>query len=1049
MKPKSFALLLAGNSNRQSATLLALAISGMLIGPQAHAANRIWNGSSDTNWATAANWSVAPVSGQDTLVFGGSAGLSNTNNLAADFVVTGLNFTNTNAGGASTVTGNFTISGERITLGGNINTTAVGAAPNPATITDVVGLPIILSANRTVTTGTNHNLNLTGILSESASGFGLVKAGPATLSLQGANTFTGAVQINEGTLNISIGGSINTASSVTVGAGSTFTLANGATNLSDRLKDTGTVTLNGGTFNFNNNAAAATSYSETLGTVSISALANTFSSGQAVTGQSSTLTLSSLGRVSGTGATVNFQGTGLGSLLDTRNQILITANPTLTNNLIGGWATVSGTSWATYDATFGVTALPLTSYTENTWSPESNTTVTTSTAPGSSSTTNSLRYNAVANVGAAYTVTLDGVNTISSGGILVAAAVGANASTITGGTLQGSAGGSLIIHQNNSTATPTTAGVANGANAVVGVNQGFLSIGSIIQDNATATGLIKTGAGQLTLTAANTYTGTTYVSNGAILLSGSTETIKGNITIGNSGRISLGADNQISDSAIITFASGINSGRVLINGKNETIGGINDAAGTFSGSRIVEASTDNNFNLPVGTLTINATSNSTFGGLVRDTAGTRGLTDAPSILAITKNGSGTQEFTAAVSYSGATTVNAGTLRFAGTNTANNNSTITLAGGTMDFNVTAGGTPNRSRLITGSSTTGNLSKTGAGPLILSGANTYLNPTRIDAGTLQAGVASIADVSGAFGLNSAVTTANVASAILALNSFNTQIGSLAGGGANGGNVTLGSATLTLGGNNTNTTYAGVISGTGGVTKIGTGIQTLNGINTYAGATTVTTGTLRLGTASLADASTLTIGTSADSPAVLNLPNAGTDTVATLIIDGVTQPSGLYDSANSAGAITGLGKIQVGTSGDPYATWAASFGLQNPWLGSNPALNGEPTGDPDQDGVANLLEFVLGGSPIVSSQAQLPTATIVGSNLVLSYKRSDESEAPATTQIGQWSSDLQTWNAITPVLVSENGELADDMTVSTPTSNAVGGKLFIRLNVATPAN
>ena len=50
------------------------------------------------------------------------------------------------------------------------------------------------------------------------------------------------------------------------------------------------------------------------------------------------------------------------------------------------------------------------------------------------------------------------------------------------------------------------------------------------------------------------------------------------------------------------------------------------------------------------------------------------------------------------------------------------------------------------------------------------------------------------------------ANVAGATLDITGFNTQIGSLAGGGATGGNVTLGAATLTTGGNNTNTSYAG---------------------------------------------------------------------------------------------------------------------------------------------------------------------------------------------------------------------------------------------------
>ena len=53
---------------------------------------------------------------------------------------------------------------------------------------------------------------------------------------------------------------------------------------------------------------------------------------------------------------------------------------------------------------------------------------------------------------------------------------------------------------------------------------------------------------------------------------------------------------------------------------------------------------------------------------------------------------------------------------------------------------------------------------------------------------------------------MTLANVAGATMDLNSFNISIGSLAGGGTAGGNVTMGAGNLTTGGNNTSTTYCG---------------------------------------------------------------------------------------------------------------------------------------------------------------------------------------------------------------------------------------------------
>jgi autotransporter-associated beta strand protein len=109
----------------------------------------------------------------------------------------------------------------------------------------------------------------------------------------------------------------------------------------------------------------------------------------------------------------------------------------------------------------------------------------------------------------------------------------------------------------------------------------------------------------------------------------------------------------------------------------------------------------------------------------------------------------------------------------------------------------------------------------------------------------------------------------------------------------------------------TLSGVIDGGGGLTKTGTGTLALTNTNTYSGDTTIEDGVLSLGMRCLDDDSTLTIGTAAGSSAVLNLPNAGTDFVAALVIDGVTMPNGTYDSTNSGGAITGAGIIQVGVS------------------------------------------------------------------------------------------------------------------------------------------
>ena len=135
---------------------------------------------------------------------------------------------------------------------------------------------------------------------------------------------------------------------------------------------------------------------------------------------------------------------------------------------------------------------------------------------------------------------------------------------------------------------------------------------------------------------------------------------------------------------------------------------------------------------------------------------------------------------------------------------------------------------------------------------------------------------------------------------------------------------------------------------------------------------------------------------------------------------------------------------TESDPYVGWIDSF-TPNPLLPD--AASKLPTADPDRDGITHLMEYVLaGGDPVVPSLSILPTIATVGDNLVLSYTRNDESEAD-TTQIGQWTTDLTIWNDVTPVAVDENGALPDDMTVTVPKSNAVNGKLFLRLKVTMP--
>jgi autotransporter-associated beta strand protein len=83
---------------------------------------------------------------------------------------------------------------------------------------------------------------------------------------------------------------------------------------------------------------------------------------------------------------------------------------------------------------------------------------------------------------------------------------------------------------------------------------------------------------------------------------------------------------------------------------------------------------------------------------------------------------------------------------------------------------------------------------------------------------------------------------AGATLDVNSSFQTVGSLSSlASASSAAVTLGTGTLTVGGDGTSTAYYGSISGTGSLDKIGSGVQTLSGTDTYSGGTNVSGGAL----------------------------------------------------------------------------------------------------------------------------------------------------------------------------------------------------------------
>ncbi|RYD63647.1 MAG: hypothetical protein EOP83_11675, partial [Verrucomicrobiaceae bacterium] len=123
---------------------------------------------------------------------------------------------------------------------------------------------------------------------------------------------------------------------------------------------------------------------------------------------------------------------------------------------------------------------------------------------------------------------------------------------------------------------------------------------------------------------------------------------------------------------------------------------------------------------------------------------------------------------------------------------------------------------------------------------------------------------------------------------------------------------------------------------------------------------------------------------------------------------------------------------------------------WFASFPGLgDASITGDPDLDGIPNLLEYVLGGHPGQRSTAILPQHSSDSSYFLFKYKRSDPSEHD-TVQAVQWSTDMVNWTDIpvgntinANVTITLNGDEPDDITVRIPRSSA-DGSIFMRLKV-----
>ena len=238
---------------------------------------------------------------------------------------------------------------------------------------------------------------------------------------------------------------------------------------------------------------------------------------------------------------------------------------------------------------------------------------------------------------------------------------------------------------------------------------------------------------------------------------------------------------------------------------------------------------------------------------------------------LNKNGLGTLVLAGNNSYSGGTTIEAGTLQIGNGGTSGNlGSGDVLDDGTLAFD--------RSDTITFSnfiSGTGNLLQEGSGTTILTGDNTYSGGTTISSGTLQVGDGG---TNGSLGSGNVTNNSELAfdrsdslvvSNLISGSGSLWQIGSgttiLTGNNTYSGGTMITNGTLQVGDNGTSGSLgsgnvvnnselafdrsdsfvvSNQISGSGGVSQIGSGTTILTGDNTYSGVTTISNGTLQVG-------------------------------------------------------------------------------------------------------------------------------------------------------------------------------------------------------------
>ena len=554
---------------------------------------------------------------------------------------------------------------------------------------------------------------------------------------------------------------------------------------------------------------------------------------------------------------------------------------------------------------------------------------------------------------------------------------------------------------------PTVGNIVGGG-ASASTISGTVDLGGAVRainviDTATFSGVVsnggitKNGGALLVLSNTNTYTGLTTVNAGELRLDHATDTLSGDITV---------------------------SGGTLNVNNPDTVGAVTLTSGTISGDSTL---TGTSYAVESGTIGIPLAGSGA--ALTKTTSG---------IVLITNSGS---------SYAGGTVLNAGKIGLRSSGAPLGTGTVTINGGAIGSVVSTRSLSNNI-LITNDFQFGGINAPGLG----NSGTTFNGDVDLGGATRTISLADGTTINGDISNGGLTLNATSSNRTLTI-------------GATSVSTYTGPTTMNVGGLFIN----GDLSAATGAINLTSG-ATLGGNGTSGGAVVMAPNT---GLSARITDWTGAAGVGYEDLAVASLDAGGGAlklVVTTTGLTNFTETNKSFTILNAAGGISGFNPAnvtitttsfpgtgtwalaQVGTSlvlkytgDDPYQEWIASHSVADESMG----------GDSDNDGITNLLEFVLNGDPGKSDTAILPDGALSDTNFAFSYVRLTDSTA--VPQVVQYGSDLSEWTHVAiptftgtttvgdaTVIVGEPASGVQTVTVRIPPSEPATGKLFGRLKV-----